>query len=135
MSTKYKSPLEVPTSTLAKRLKELVEIIIKRDNRLEYEFIMRIPAEYDYDADLVLHQASNRLEALEEDLLFQRSTMVMEYKGYKGNIEYDSDDKIYRGNVHSKDIVGFKGETLCELEKDFHNVIDDYIDFKGKDEV
>lgn len=63
MSTKYKEAAAVPTSILAERLKQLSDAIIHRDMG---ELTMRIPAELDRDADLVLTEASRRLLEFEE---------------------------------------------------------------------
>lgn len=59
MSTKYKEPKEVPTTVLIERLKELADAIAKGNRD---ELTMRIPAEVDRDADIVLAEAANRLE-------------------------------------------------------------------------
>jgi len=65
MSTKYKSSKEVPTEVLIERLKELSRAVAHRKlNNFENEFTMRIPAECDRDADLVLSEAANRLKLL-----------------------------------------------------------------------
>lgn len=60
MSTKYKKSSEVPTTELCDRLEFLSRTI--SDGRVDDgEFTMRIPAEVDRDADLVLMEASRRL--------------------------------------------------------------------------
>lgn len=59
MSTKYEDPKLVPTSVLIERLKELADAIAKGNRD---ELTMRIPAEVDRDADIVLMEAAKRLE-------------------------------------------------------------------------
>ena len=59
MSTKYKEPQEVPTSVLIARLKQLSAAIANGDKG---ELTMRVPAELDRDADVVLAEAVKRLE-------------------------------------------------------------------------
>jgi hypothetical protein len=59
MSTKYEDPKLVPTSVLIERLKELADAIAKGNRD---ELTMRIPAEVDRDADIVLAEAAKRLE-------------------------------------------------------------------------
>ena len=59
MSTKYADPKLVPTSVLIERLKELADAIAKGNRD---ELTMRIPAEVDRDADIVLMEAAKRLE-------------------------------------------------------------------------
>ena len=64
MSNYYKNIKEVPTSVLITRLKELSMAVSKHDIN---EFTMRIPAELDRDADIVLLEAADRLEYLSHD--------------------------------------------------------------------
>ena len=59
MSTKYEDLKLVPTSVLIERLKELADAIAKGNRD---ELTMRIPAEVDRDADIVLMEAAKRLE-------------------------------------------------------------------------
>lgn len=62
MSNKYKHPSEVPSEVLAERLKELSGLV--SDGQIKHnEFTMRIPAEVDRDADIVLMEAARRLTA------------------------------------------------------------------------
>lgn len=59
MSNRYKCSKDVPTSLLVKRLNELSDAVTK--GRLVHEFDMRIPAQPERDADLVLQEAAKRL--------------------------------------------------------------------------
>lgn len=61
MSTKYEDPKLVPTSVLIERLKELADAIAKGNRD---ELTMRIPAEVDRDADIVLAESARRLGLL-----------------------------------------------------------------------
>jgi len=65
MSNQYKDPKTVPIDILCNRLNELAEHC---SNGNISEFYMRIPAECDHDADIVLSEASNRLEAMQAKL-------------------------------------------------------------------
>ncbi len=52
----------------------------------------------------------------------------MKYKGYFAKIEYDEIDRIFVGHLAGiKDIVGFHGTTVEELENAFHESVDNYI--------
>jgi predicted HicB family RNase H-like nuclease len=52
----------------------------------------------------------------------------MFYKGYNARIEFDSDDKIFVGHLAGiRDIVGFHGTSVAELETAFHEAVDDYL--------
>ena len=56
---------------------------------------------------------------------------VIEYKGFIGSIEIDTEADILYGHVRNlknpNDIVSYEGETIKELKKDFHDAIDDYL--------
>lgn len=64
MSTQYQRSEDVPTSVLADRLDELSDAVTKGASGM-HEFFMRIPAELDRDADLVLAEAAKRLRELD----------------------------------------------------------------------
>ena len=54
----------------------------------------------------------------------------LEYKGYKGSVEYSKEDDCLFGKVQglSKDLIVFEGQTLDELRKDFEEGIDNYLE-------
>ena len=54
----------------------------------------------------------------------------LEYKGYKGSVEYSKDDNCLFGKVQglNKDLILYEGQTLDELRKDFEAGIDSYIE-------
>jgi predicted HicB family RNase H-like nuclease len=53
---------------------------------------------------------------------------MMKYKGYIARIEYDEEDRIFVGHLAGiKDIVGFHGTTVDDLERAFHESVDSYI--------
>lgn len=52
----------------------------------------------------------------------------MKYRGYTARIEYDEKDRIFVGHLAGiKDIVGFHGSTVDELDRGFHESVDNYI--------
>jgi len=52
----------------------------------------------------------------------------MNYKGYLGNVTYDSEAKLFHGEVLGlKDAITFAGTTVKELEKAFQDSINDYL--------
>lgn len=63
MSQQYQDGDYIPTQVLAKRLDELSDAVTKGAAGMN-EFYMRIPAERDRDADLVLAEAAKRLREL-----------------------------------------------------------------------
>ena len=55
------------------------------------------------------------------------------YRGYTGNVRYSQDDNCYCGIVQNiKGLVTYEGATLEELEKDYQEVVDDYITYLEK---
>ena len=67
MSTQYKKPSEVPTDTLIIRVENLADAVTKGEPGKD-EFTMRIPAECDRDADIVLTEFARRFKELEKQL-------------------------------------------------------------------
>lgn len=54
----------------------------------------------------------------------------MRYKGYSAVIEYDETGRIFHGRVIGlKDVINFYGSTPDELEQEFKNSVDDYLEF------
>ena len=54
----------------------------------------------------------------------------LEYKGYKGSVEYSKEDNCLFGKVQgmSKALILYEGNTLEELRKDFEEGIDSYLE-------
>jgi predicted HicB family RNase H-like nuclease len=53
----------------------------------------------------------------------------MSYKNYTAKIEYDPTDKIFVGHIIGiRDIVGFHGETVTELEAAFQEAVHHYLE-------
>lgn len=53
---------------------------------------------------------------------------MMEYKGYHATVEYDAEDKIFVGKVFGiVDLLNFHGSSVDELEKMFHQSIENYL--------
>ena len=54
----------------------------------------------------------------------------LEYKGYKGSVEYSKEDNCLFGKVQglSKDLITYEGQTLDELRQDFKDGVDSYLE-------
>ena len=54
----------------------------------------------------------------------------LEYKGYKGSVEYSKEDNCLFGKVQGmgKDLIAYEGQTLDELRKDFEAGVDSYLE-------
>ncbi len=54
---------------------------------------------------------------------------AMKYKGYFAKVEFDAKDRIFVGHIIGiKDVVGFHGESVEELEQSFRKAVDNYLD-------
>ncbi len=54
----------------------------------------------------------------------------MEYKGYFGVVEYDSEARLFHGDVvNTRDVITFQGKTVDEIETAFRESIEDYINW------
>lgn len=60
----YRNSSDVPLDAIIKRLHELSDAVVGGRKTQAQEFVMRVPAECDHDADLVLAEAAVRLDAL-----------------------------------------------------------------------
>lgn len=50
------------------------------------------------------------------------------YKGYYAKVEFDSEDHIFVGHIIGiRDVVGFHGESVRELENAFSEAVDNYL--------
>ena len=54
---------------------------------------------------------------------------LLSYKNYNGTVEYSKEDKCLYGKVVGiKSLLSYEGNSVEELENDFQNVIDEYIE-------
>ena len=54
----------------------------------------------------------------------------MKYEGYSAKVEYDDEARLFHGEVIGiKDVVTFQGSSVDELERAFHESVDDYLHF------
>ena len=52
---------------------------------------------------------------------------TMQYRGYSARVEFDEADRIFVGHLAGiKDIVGFHGTTVDELQQAFRESVDTY---------
>jgi len=61
---------------------------------------------------------------------------MLKYKDYLGEIEYDSEGKIFTGEVKGlRAVLTFQGRTAEEIEESFRNTIDLYLAMCREDGV
>lgn len=55
---------------------------------------------------------------------------ILEYKGYHTKVEFDSEECVLRGKIEGiNDLVNFECEDIKSVEKEFHEAVDDYLEF------
>ncbi len=55
---------------------------------------------------------------------------ILEYKGYHTKVEFDAQGKLFRGKIEGiGDYVDFECENSKNIEVEFHQAVDDYLDF------
>lgn len=55
---------------------------------------------------------------------------ILTYKGYVAKIEFDSEDLILFGKVEGiKDLITFESDSSKNIEQEFKNAVDDYLDY------
>ncbi|RLA73159.1 MAG: toxin-antitoxin system HicB family antitoxin [Epsilonproteobacteria bacterium] len=54
---------------------------------------------------------------------------TLEYNGYIGSIEYSPEDKVFYGKLEMiDDLITFEADSASELENNFHQAVNGYID-------
>jgi len=54
----------------------------------------------------------------------------LHYKEYIGNVFFSEEDGVFHGKVIGlSDSISFEGESVKELIEDFHNAVDEYLEF------
>lgn len=117
MSTKYKHGDTVPSDALCQRLQELSNFVTKGPDTVAREFTMRVPAEPDRDADLVLSDAAARITELEAS-----NARLKEYVRIADrSLRHERADKAdLKGEVQQlkSALVGVVWQYACEGEDD-----------------
>ncbi|MFP3940670.1 MAG: type II toxin-antitoxin system HicB family antitoxin [Thermoanaerobaculia bacterium] len=55
---------------------------------------------------------------------------MLEYKGYKGHVEFDEEAGLFHGEVvDTRDVITFQGTSVEELERAFRDSVEDYLEF------
>jgi len=61
---------------------------------------------------------------------------MMEYKGYIGDVNFDSEAHLFHGEIiNTRDVITFQGKSVDELEKAFIDSIEDYVEWCKEDGV
>ena len=53
----------------------------------------------------------------------------MKYRGYEALVTFDADDRILHGRLLcTRDVVSFEADNVDDLEREFHEAVDDYLE-------
>ena len=57
----------------------------------------------------------------------------LHYRDYVGSIGFSEEDEVFHGKVIGiKDMIAFEGDSVKKLVEDFHNAVDEYLEFCEK---
>ena len=105
MSRAYRNSSDVPLDAIIKRLHELSDAVVGGRKTQAQEFVMRVPAECDHDADVVLAEAAVRLDALRK---------------YNAELQ-DENDNLRKAN---QDCVAWEKACKADLDRALARVAD-----------
>jgi predicted HicB family RNase H-like nuclease len=55
------------------------------------------------------------------------------YRDYTGSIDFSEEDEVFHGKVIGiKNLISFEGESVQTLTEDFHNAVDEYLEYCEK---
>jgi len=54
---------------------------------------------------------------------------LLEYKGYIGRVDFSAEDRVFHGKIEFiNDLVTFEAMSVDQLEEEFKNAVDDYLE-------
>jgi predicted HicB family RNase H-like nuclease len=54
----------------------------------------------------------------------------LSYRGYIGSVEFSGEDAVFYGKVAGvKSLISFEGDSVSAITEDFHNAVDEYLEF------
>ena len=84
--------------------------------------------------DLILKEDSPKVCSILKNLIIEHICApqnVLTYKGYTTVIEFDSESKVLYGKIEGiDDLVTFESDSAKEIEKEFHDAVDDWLEFR-----
>ena len=61
---------------------------------------------------------------------------LLEYRGYSTKIEFDSDSNLLNGKIEGiNDLIYFESDNSNDIVKEFHQAVDDYLEFCKENKV
>ena len=53
---------------------------------------------------------------------------IMEYRGYRGSVEFSEPDGLFFGKVQGiRSLISYEGANAAALSEDFHAAVDEYL--------
>ena len=84
--------------------------------------------------DLILKEDSSEVYSILKHLIIEHICApqnVLTYKDYSTVIEFDSESKVLYGKIEGiDDLVTFESDSAKEIEKEFHDAVDDWLKFR-----
>lgn len=134
MSTKYNDFSDVPNEAIINRLNELSDAVTNGKASVDREFTMRVPAECDRDADIVLSIAAKRIAELKAERDELRDTLEV-INGIRNSIvglqTVNWSEHIYP-LVASLEDAGFSGMEYPEAKKHYGTLLERTISAETK---
>lgn len=60
----------------------------------------------------------------------KKKSNLLHYKNYTGSVEFSEEDAVFHGKVLGiQSLISFEGDSVKSIIKDFHNAVDEYLDF------
>jgi len=60
----------------------------------------------------------------------------LHYKDYIGSLEFSEEDAVFHGKVVGiKSMISFEGDSVQSITEDFHNAIDEYLEFCSENNI
>lgn len=58
------------------------------------------------------------------------SNNILKYKGYSARVEFEAESCTLYGVIDGiDDLVSFESEDICTIEEEFHNAVNNYLDY------
>ena len=62
--------------------------------------------------------------------LHTKPNNYLHYKEYVGSVEFSEEDAVFHGKVVGiKSLISFEGDSVSAIINDFHNAVDEYLEF------
>jgi hypothetical protein len=84
--------------------------------------------------DLILKEDSSKVYSILKHLIIEHICAphsILTYKGYFTVIKFEAEDKVLYGKIEGiDDLVTFESDSAKEIEKEFHDAVDDWLEFR-----